>query len=218
MIIGTILLIITGILIAFGAGQRALDRLRLTDRSAYALIAAIILLGFVPSIPLGRVRINMGGCVIPLILSIWLFIKADPREKLRSLIAALITGAAIWAIMRFLPDEPDAIPMEPNWLYGVAAAVIAYVLGRSRRCAFIGGVTGVLIAQTASVIPVWLSGNPQTLNLGGAGAFDSVVVAGVLGVMLSELIGEITERIVRGRKRPSMEFRDGEFVERQARK
>ena len=213
MTVGLILLIVTGLLIAFGAGQRALDRLRLTDAQAYVFIALIIVLGFVPEIPLGRVSVNLGGCLLPLGLSVYLFVKADSAwERWRSIIAALVTGAAVWALMRFLPDEPETVPVEPNWLYGIAAAVAAYVLGRSRRCAFIGGVTGVLLAQTASVIPVWLQGVDQTLVLGGAGAFDAVVVAGFLGVMLAEIVGEITERIVRGRKRPQREFRGGEFV------
>lgn len=214
MTIGLILLIITGLLIAFGVGQRALDRLRLTDAQAYVFIALIILLGFVPDIPLGAVRVNLGGCVVPLILCGYLFVKGDGREKLRSVLASVITGAAIWALMRYLPNEPDAMPFEPNWLYGIAAAVIAYVLGRSRRCAFIGGVVGVLLAQVASVIPVWMSGKAQTLTLGGAGVFDAVVIAGFLGVMVAELIGEIVERVVRGKRRPHMEFKDGEFVER----
>ena len=213
MTVGLILLIVTGLLIAFGAGQRALDRLRLTDAQAYVFIALIIVLGFVPEIPLGRVSVNLGGCLLPLGLSVYLFVKADSAwERWRSIIAAVVTGAAVWALMRFLPDEPETVPVEPNWLYGIAAAVAAYVLGRSRRCAFIGGVTGVLLAQTASVIPVWLQGVDQTLVLGGAGAFDAVVVAGFLGVMLAEIVGEITERIVRGRKRPQREFRGGEFV------
>ena len=218
MTIGMILLIITGLLIAFGVGQRALDRLRLTDGQAYFFIAAIILLGFVPDIPLGPVRVNLGGCVVPLILCVYLFVKGEVHEKWRSIIAALVTGAAVWALMRYLPNEPETMPMEPNWLYGIAAAVIAYVLGRSRRCAFIGGVLGVLLAQTASTVPVWMAGKAQTLSLGGAGAFDSVVVAGFLGVMLAEILGEVIERIVRGKKRPSMEFRDGEFVEGEHRK
>lgn len=213
MTVGLILLIVTGLLIAFGVGQRALDRLRLTDAQAYVFIALIIVLGFVPEIPLGRVSVNLGGCLLPLGLSVYLFVKADTAwERWRSIIAAVVTGAAVWALMRFLPDEPETMPIEPNWLYGIAAAVVAYVLGRSRRSAFIGGVTGVLLAQTASVIPVWLQGADQTLALGGAGAFDAVVVAGFLGVMLAEIVGEITERIVRGRKRPQREFRGGEFV------
>jgi hypothetical protein len=213
MTIGLILLIITGLLIAFGVGQRALDRLRLTDAQAYVFIALIIGLGFVPDIPLGPVEVNLGGCVIPLILSIYLFIKADTAwERWRAIIASVVTGGAIWALMRFLPNEPDRIPFEPNWIYGVAAAVIAYVLGRSRRCAFIGGVVGVLLAQTASIIPVWTSGVTQPLVLGGAGAFDTVVIAGFLGVMLAEIVGEIFERIKRGGKRPTREFKDGDFV------
>ena len=214
MTFGMILLIVAALLIAFGAGQRALDRLRLNDVHAYVIIGLIIATGFIPEIPLGRVGINIGGCIIPAALCVYLFVKADSAwERWRSIIAAAGTGAVIWALMRFLPDEPDAIPMEPNWLYGIAAAAVAYVLGRSRRCAFIGGVLGVIGAQVASVVPVWMSGNAQRLNLGGAGAFDAVVIAGFLGVMLAELAGELTERIVRGRQRPQREFRDGEFVD-----
>lgn len=219
MTVGLILLIVTGLLIAFGAGQRALDRLRLTDAQAYVFIALIIVLGFVPEIPLGRVSVNLGGCLLPLGLSVYLFVKADSAwERWRSIIAALVTGAAVWALMRFLPDEPETMPVEPNWLYGIAAAVAAYVLGRSRRCAFIGGVTGVLLAQTASVIPVWLQGVDQTLVLGGAGAFDVVVMSGLIAVLLSELIGEICERIKRGRQRPTREFKNGEFVKKEGEK
>ena len=45
MSIGLIILIITGLLVIFGAGQRALDRLRLTDKQALLCIALIIGLG-----------------------------------------------------------------------------------------------------------------------------------------------------------------------------
>lgn len=213
MTVGLILLIVTGIIIAFGVGQRALDRLRLTDSQAFVFMALVIVLGFVPEIPLGRTSVNIGGCLLPLGMSAYLFIKADTGwERVRCVIAAAVTGAAVWALMRFLPDEPDALPFEPNWLYGIAAAVVAYLLGRSRRCAFVGGTLGVILAQIVSVAPVWLSGTEQTLALGGAGAFDAVVVAGFGGVMLAEIAGEITERIVRGKKRPQRVFRDGEFV------
>ena len=214
MTFGVILLIVTGILLAFGVGQRALDRLRLTDAQAYVFIGLIILLGFVPEIPLGRVRVNLGGCALPLGMSIYLFAKAGTAwEKWRCVIAAVVTGGVVWALMRFLPDEPDTMPVEPNWLYGIAAAAVAFLLGRSRRCAFVGGVTGVLLAQVASVVPVWLNGVEQQLALGGAGAFDAVVIAGFLGVMLAELAGEVAERLTRGNARPRREFRDGEFVD-----
>lgn len=216
---GLILLIIAGLLIAFGVGQRALDRLRLTDAQAYVFIALIIILGFIPAIRIGQVGFNLGGSLVPFVLCMYLFFKADTAwERWRSIIASIGTGAAVWAMMRFLPNEPETMPIDPNWLYGLAAAVIAYILGRSRRCAFIGGVVGVLLAQLASAVPVWMRGIDQELVLGGAGVFDAVVIAGFLGVMVAELVGEIIERIVRGKKRPSMEFRNGGFAEVEKRK
>jgi uncharacterized membrane protein len=216
MTVGLILLIITGLLIALGLGQRALDRLRLTDTQAYIFIALIIGLGFVPNIPIGMVQINLGGCVLPLILCFYLFAKADTGwERVRSILASLVTGAAVWAAMRYLPNEPDSMPIDPNWLYGIAAAVIAYLFGKSRRCAFIAGVVGVILAQIVSVIPVWQAGSTQTLILGGAGGYDTIVIAGFLGVLLAEIIGEITERVTRGSRIPQREYKDGDLVKRE---
>ena len=107
------------------------------------MIALILALGFVPEVPLGPVEVNLGGCVIPLGLSLYLFVRADsPWERVRSLLAALATGAAVWALMRFLPDEPATVLANPNWLYGLSAALVAWLLGRSRRCAYIGGTLG----------------------------------------------------------------------------
>ena len=52
--------------------------------------------------------------------------------------------------------------------------------------------------------------------LGGAGAYDVIVVTGLLAVLLlSELIGELIERAVRGRRKPAFEFKDGEFVRKE---
>ena len=102
-------------------------------------------------------------------------------------------------------------------LYGLAAGVIAYIFGRSRRCAFIAGVVGMILADTANALWVWSRGIPQDFVLGGAGAADGIVIAGLLGVLLAELLGEIIERMQRGTKRPVREFRNGEFVQEEKR-
>lgn len=215
MTIGMILLILISILILLGAGQRVLDRLRLNDKLALLFIALIIGLGFVPDIRLTEVfAFNLGGAVVPLALCIYLFIRAGSAwERWRSILASLVTGAAIFAIGRLMPDEPEAIPVDPMILYGLAAGLIAYIFGRSRRCAFIAGVIGMMLADTANAFYVWSKGVPQDFVLGGAGAVDGIVIAGLLGVLLAELLGEIIERMQRGTKRPVREFRNGEFVQ-----
>ena len=58
-------------------------------------------------------------------------------------------------------------------------------------------------------------GADQHLVLGGAGGYDVIVIAGLLAVLLSELIGELFERAKRGRQKPTREFVNGDFVRRE---
>ena len=219
MTIGMIILIVVAILILLGLGQRVLDRMRLNDKLALLFIALIIGLGFVPDIRVTDVfAFNLGGAVVPLALCVYLFIKADTAwERGRSILASIITGAAVFAIGVFAPDEPETITVDPILLYGLAAGLIAYIFGRSRRCAFIAGVIGTLLSDTANAIYVWSQGVPQDFVLGGAGAMSSIVIAGIVAVLLAELLGEIIERMKRGTRRPSREFRNGEFVKEEHR-
>ena len=220
MTLGLILLVIAGVLVLFGVGQRVLDKLRLTDRQALLFIALIIAGGFVPDIPVTpQFSFNIGGALITLGLCVYLWIKADTAaERIRSIAAALVTGAAVYALGRFMPDEPETIVIDPGYMHGLAAGVIGYLFGRSRRGAFIAGVVGVMLASVASAVQVWSMGISQRLVLGGAGAFDVIVMSGLIAVLLSELIGEISERIKRGRQRPTREFKNGEFVRKESEK
>ena len=202
MSIGTILLLVTGVLILFGVGQRVLDRLHLTDREAILFIALIIAGGFLPDIRVTEgFAFNVGGALLPLLLCLRLFYKADTAaERGRALLASIVTAVTVYALGQFLPAEPEAMIVDPNYAYGIAAGVIAYAFGRSRRCAFIAGVLGVMLENVAAWATAVLSGAQQRLVLGGAGAYDVIVVSGLIAVLLAELIGELLERAARGRR------------------
>ncbi len=219
MSLGFILLIGAGLLILFGAGQRVLDRLRLTDRQAILFIVLIIVGGLLPDIHLTeRFAFNIGGALIPLGLCVYLWVKADTfLEKARSVVAALLTGVAVFVLGRVLPADPAEMVVDPTLAYGVAGGLIAYVLGRSRRGAFIAGTVGVILANLAAWGYANAQGANQTLLLGGAGGFDVIVLAGLLAVLLSELVGEVIERVKRGRQKPTREFVNGDFVRREQR-
>ena len=49
-----------------------------------------------------------------------------------------------------------------------------------------------------------------TVHVGGAGAFDSLVLAGILAVLLAELVGETLERLQGG---PKTEGRPEELIQ-----
>lgn len=220
MTTGLVLLAIAGVFLLFGVGQRVLDKLRLTDRQALLCIALIIAGGFLPDIAVTpRFSFNIGGALIPLALCVYLWIRAGTaKERARCVAAALVTGAAVFALGRLMPDEPEEIVVDPGYMHGLAAGVIGYLFGRSRRGAFIAGVVGMLLSSVASAAYVWSQGVDQRLVLGGAGAFDVVVLTGFLAVLLSELIGELLERASRGRQKPALEFHNGDFVRKERRK
>ena len=202
MSLGLILLPAVSVLVLIGAAQRVLDRMQLSDRAALIIAAAIFFGSLIPDIRLGPVEVNVGGALAPLAVCIWLLIKTDTvREVRRALLGSLLTGAVIYALGRLLPDEPERMAIDPLYLYGAVGGLVAYLLGRSRRAAFICGVLGVMLADTARAIVTWAQGISQTLRLGGAGIMDAIVLSGLIAVLLAELTGEVIERLARPRSR-----------------
>ena len=88
------------------------------------------------------------------------------------------------------------------YLNGLIGGLAAYLLGRSRRGAFVCGVLGVFFADIAVGLINWSRGINQQLMLGGAGIFDAMVISGLIAVILAEFIGEILERMTRGAEQP----------------
>lgn len=201
--LGTIVLVAASILVYFGLGQRLLDRMRLTDKSALAVMAVLIVGSFI-DIPLMRgkteISINVGGGVVPLVLSAYLLRKAGTtKEVVRSLLAALVTTATIYLLGSVLmKGDPGETIIDPLYIYPVVGGTVAYILGRSRRAAFIGATIGVLLLDVVHMVWLFTTGIPGTVNIGGAGAFDSIVVSGLVAVLLAEVIGETRERLQGG--------------------
>lgn len=206
MPIGPILLTILLVLIYFGFLERVLDRMRLTGRQALAMVAAMLLGSFFTFTLAPGLGINLGGGILPLALVAYLLITADQWfEPVRAILAGIVTAGAVFMIGRwFPPDQPTELNLfflDAQYLYGLVAGIVGYLAGRSRRSAFCAGVLGVTIADVAHYVGARLSGIHQTgvaTVIGGGGFWDTTVVAGVLGVLLAEFIGETSEAIQGG--------------------
>ena len=217
MSVGLTLLVIVTILVLLGVCRGVLDKMGLNDRQALIITGALFVGGLIPDIPLGgEVYVNIGGALIPLAVCVYLIVRAGTaKERVRALIGALVTGLAVYWLGRFMPDEPEAIAFDPNYIYGLVGGLTAYLLGRSRRGAFVAGVLGVMGADIYQSVELRARGVNQALHLGGAGAVDVIVIAGLTGVILAEVVGEIIERVTRGATcDESREFKDGKIRRR----
>ncbi len=219
--IGVAALLAVSVLIYLGLAHRALDRMRLSDRGALVVIGAIIVGSFI-NIPLPfmpfTTSINVGGALVPLGVAAYLLARAGTRKEwFRALAAALATSVVVFFIGSLVNTGPTAEPagryavLDPIYLYPLAGGITAYLAGRSRRSAFIAATLGVLLVDVFNY--VWLVKNrapaSYTVSIGGAGAFDAVVLAGILAVLLAEVLGESLERLAGG---PSAADRPAELV------
>lgn len=216
--IGMILLIIVAVLIYFGLAQRILDRMRLTDKAALVIVGAIFLGSFINiPIPVANIEgsINVGGAIVPIGVAIYVLSRAGTRkEVLRTLFAIAATAGAVYFFSRYIlsadPWQTGRDIIDPLYMYPIIAGGIAYLVGRSRRSAFIAATLGVLILDIVNFSFLLTTGVRGTVAIGGAGAFDVIVISGLFAVLLAEVVGETLERIQGG---PHTEGRPKELIQ-----
>ena len=190
----TTLAILTAIIILlmFGAGQKILDNLRLNDKQAIIILIAIAIGIAVPPIYIGEYfAVSIGGYIIPFGLCIYMLISCGwSRDLLRAFIGTILVAGIIYGLEWLLPSATaDDVIVDNTFVYGIVAGVVAYMLGRSRRNAFVCAVFGISLSQIVQWIINFYLGTPTVLGLGVGGAFGTYVIAILIAVGLAEFLG-----------------------------
>ena len=108
----------------------------------------------------------------------------------RAVLGTIIVAGAIYGLDWLLPSSSASKEIIDNtFLYGIIAGVVAYVLGRSRRNAFICAIFGITLSQVVQWIINFSLGTPTVLGLGTGGAFGTYVIATLISVGLAEFFG-----------------------------
>lgn len=154
----------------------------------------------VSNIPLFRyqtnwmVGINVGGAVIPILLSIYLFIK----NKIKPF--RILLGIGIVTLVTFFVTSPDPekgiVSAFPYWILPIIVASGLSILltwtekKKAAPLAYIIGTLGVLLGADGLHLMSLLQYETQTMRsavIGGASVFDMVFITGILAVFLDGL-------------------------------
>jgi len=141
------------------------------------------------------VGINMGGAIIPIILSIYLFFKKKIDWK------KLLVGISLVSIITYLitmPDPSKGIVAKVPFAFipAIAASVISVIFlykdfKKAAPFAYISGTIGVLIGADVFHLYELLSHPINTqINavIGGANVFDMVFITGIIAVVVDGII------------------------------
>ena len=140
------------------------------------------------------VGINVGGAVIPLLLSIYLVLKNKLRQG--HVIVGIILVATITYFVTYADPHQGIVSAFPLWLIPVVCASLfsALLAWREMRkaapFAYVIGTLGVLIGADVFRLFDLLATPVQTTTyavIGGASVFDMVFITGVLAVFLDSL-------------------------------
>lgn len=202
MAIGLTLLAVVSVLVLFGLAHRVLDRMYLSDKGALLFLGGMVVGSYI-DIPLSRgvnpVTVNVGGALLPIGLAAYVLGRAGTAwEKWRAILAAAATTAIIYALSKYVNFGEKVMPIEPLYLWAAIAGLAAYLVGRSRRTAFISATSSLILLDVVHAVESSITGVRSPTRIGGAGAFDSIVLAGILAVLLTEIFGETRERLAGG--------------------
>jgi uncharacterized membrane protein len=126
--------------------------------------------------------VNVGGAVIPALMSAYLVIRYQLWLK-----ATLATAAIAIVIHSMATPVPGIGIAVPVFVPVVATAILAFILSRENAppLAYIGGSMGTLFgADLLNLDKIGGLGAPIA-SIGGAGTFDGVFLTGILAVLLA---------------------------------
>jgi uncharacterized membrane protein len=134
---------------------------------------------YVTSWPGTVLAVNVGGAVIPTVMSAYLVLRYQLWLR-----AALVVAAVMHSMATPVPGIGIAVPV---FAPVVTTAIIAFILSREYAAplAYIGGSMGTLIgADLLNLGNIGGLGAPVA-SIGGAGTFDGIFLTGILAVLLA---------------------------------
>lgn len=131
------------------------------------------------------VAVNVGGALIPALLSIYLIFKNQLLFK--SLIGTTAVTVAVHLVANPVPGVGIAVPF---LIPMVVSAVAALLLSRERApaLAFICGTLGTLVGGDLLNLGRLHGLGAPVASIGGAGTFDGIFFNGILAVLLAALM------------------------------
>jgi uncharacterized membrane protein len=138
----------------------------------------------VENLPGTVIAINVGGAVIPTIMSLYLL--ANRRLWGLGVIAIAIVAVVLHWLSDPVPGVGIAVPI---FFPAIVTAIVSLVLSRTNAAplAYIAGSLGTLIGADLTNMDKVAGLGAPVASIGGAGTFDGIFLTGILAVLLAGL-------------------------------
>ena len=192
MTIGLIILGVIAVAVFFGAAERFFRKIGVPNWSAFLLVLALVAGAVVPEIRIGSFTMNLGGFAVPAVIAVISAVLIGwDGELFRSGIALLAAASAYTAVRMLIVPDTTAMTITASVVGGFLVGAVAYLISGSRLGTALAATGGTVIGDLLVSLVYRFFIDGSGVSLGTRGAFDSMVIALVFGLLLSEVIGSI---------------------------
>jgi len=130
------------------------------------------------------IAVNVGGAVIPILVSLYLLVRH--ALWIRGAVAVAVVALVIHGFANPVRGVGIAVPV---FLPALITAVLAVVLARERAAplAYVAGSLGTLIGADLTNLDKVSGLGAPVASIGGAGTFDGIFVTAILAVLLASI-------------------------------
>ncbi len=130
------------------------------------------------------IAVNVGGAVIPVLMSLYLLLKRELWAK--GLVATAVVALVIHWMANPVPGLGIAVPV---FVPVLVTAIVAVMLSREDAAplAYIAGSLGTLIGADLTNLDKVRGLGAPVASIGGAGTFDGIFLTSILSVLLASL-------------------------------
>ena len=128
------------------------------------------------------IAVNVGGAVIPGLLSLYLLFKNEMW------VAGAIATAIVAAVIHMLAYPVEGVGIAvPVFVPPIATALVALLLAREHAAAlaYVSGSLGTLIGADLLNLDAVRGLGAPVASIGGAGTFDGIFLTGIMAVLLA---------------------------------
>jgi uncharacterized membrane protein len=130
------------------------------------------------------IAVNVGGAVIPTLMSLYLLVKRELWGK------GLVATAIVALVIHWMANPVQGLGIAvPVFMPVLVTAIVAVMLSREDAAplAYIGGSLGTLIGADLTNLDKVRGLGAPVASIGGAGTFDGIFLTGILAVLLASL-------------------------------
>jgi uncharacterized membrane protein len=132
------------------------------------------------------IAINVGGALIPIAISIYLFFMA-PSMIPAALLSITVVSIIMYSVARPVKGVGIAAPalIAPFVAATCAILLAPFYSSYPSYVAYVSGVLGTLIGADLAHLKDIFKGAPKIAAIGGAGTFDGIFLSGIIAAILA---------------------------------